>query len=452
MKFDVKNLKLADGGKKRIEWAAREMPVLAKVREDFVKRKPLKNVTLGACLHVTVETANLMLALKAGGAKLALCASNPLSTQDDVAATLVQHYKIPTFARRGENRKVYYGHLNQVLDFKPNVTMDDGADLVSLLHDETSRQARSLSKKVWGSSEETTTGVIRLKSLAKSGKLKFPVIAVNDSKTKFMFDNRYGTGQSTIDGILRATNILLAGKKFVIAGYGWCGRGIAARARGMGAEVIICEVDPVRALEARMDGFRVMTMLEAAEIGDIFVTSTGDMHVIGLEHFERMKDGTIMANAGHFDVEIDVKALGEISKEIIEVRQNLKEYRIGVIPAKSALVSDRGAGIQGTGSRLGGRDDRKGGKSLYLIADGRLVNLASAEGHPAAVMDMSFAGQAKAAEFIAKNHRKLKRQVYALPGEIDTEIARLKLDAMGIKIDELTEEQEKYLSSWEAGT
>lgn len=417
MKFDVKNIKLADKGKSRIAWAGREMPVLAEIREDFAKRWPLKSVTLGACLHVTSETANLMIVLKAGGAKLALCASNPLSTQDDVAAALVQHYKIPTFAKRGENRKVYYDHLNKVLDYKPNVTMDDGADLVSLLHG--LRQAQA--KMVWGSSEETTTGVIRLKSLARSGKLKFPVIAVNDSKTKFMFDNRYGTGQSTIDGILRATNVLLAGKKFVVAGYGWCGRGIANRARGMGAEVIITEVDPVRALEARMDGFRVMTMLEAAEIGDIFVTATGNAHVIDMEHFERMQDGAILANAGHFDVEIDVKALGEIG-EMREIRNNLKEYR----PTKD--------------------------KSIFLIADGRLVNLASAEGHPAAVMDMSFAGQAKAAEFIAKNHRKMKRQVYALPAEIDNEIARLKLDAMGIKIDEFTEEQEKYLSSWEIGT
>lgn len=418
MKYDVKNLKLADKGKNRIQWAAREMPVLAKIREDFAKRKPLKNVMLGACLHVTAETANLMLALKAGGAKLALCASNPLSTQDDVAAALVHHYKIPTFARRGENRSVYYKHLNQVLDFKPNVTMDDGADLVSLLHGKREKLARG----IWGSSEETTTGVIRLKALAKSGKLKFPVIAVNDSKTKFMFDNRYGTGQSTIDGILRATNILLAGKKFVIAGYGWCGRGIANRARGMGAEVVVCEVDPIRALEARMDGFRVMTMVEAAEIGDIFVTATGDARVIDLEHFERMKDGAILANAGHFDVEINVKGLQKISKEMVEVRANLKEHK---------LFKD---------------------KSLFLIADGRLVNLAAAEGHPAAVMDMSFAGQAKAAEFIAKNRKKLKRQVYALPEEIDNEIANLKLDAMGIKIDKLTLEQKKYLSSWEIGT
>lgn len=417
MKYDVKNLRHSDKGKSRIEWAAREMPVLAKIREDFAKRKSLKKVTLGACLHVTAETANLMITLKAGGAKLALCASNPLSTQDDVAAALVQVYKISTFARRGENRKVYYQHLNQVLDFRPNVTMDDGADLVRLLHGDREK----LASGIWGSSEETTTGVIRLKSLAKSGKLKFPVIAVNDSKTKFMFDNRYGTGQSAIDGILRATNILLAGKKFVVAGYGWCGRGIAMRARGMGAEVIVCEVDPIRALEAHMDGFAVMSLLEAAAVGDIFVTATGDINVIDLEHFERLKDGAILANAGHFDVEINVKGLGEIG-EIREIRVNLKDYRIGK------------------------------GKSIFLIAEGRLVNLASAEGHPAAVMDMSFAGQAKAAQYLAKNHRKMKRQVYALPDEIDREIAKLKLDAMGIRIDELTAEQKNYLSSWETGT
>ena len=418
MKFDVKNLKLADAGKKKIEWAGKEMPVLAKIREEFAKKKPLKNVKLAACLHVTAETANLMIALKAGGAKLALCASNPLSTQDDVAAALVHHFKIPVSAKRGENRKVYYQHLNQVLDTKPNVTMDDGADLVSLLHGDREK----LAKGIWGSSEETTTGVIRLKSLAASGKLKFPVIAVNDSKTKHMFDNRHGTGQSTIDGILRATNILLAGKKFVVAGYGWCGRGIATRARGMGADVMVCEVDPVRALEARMDGLTVMPMVEAARFGDIFVTSTGDAHVIDLAAFERMKNGAIIANAGHFDVEINVKALQALAKEKIEVRPNLIQYKINKE------------------------------KSIYLIADGRLVNLASAEGHPAAVMDMSFAGQARAAEFLAKNHRKLKRHVYALPSEIDNNIAQLKLDAMGIKIDELTAEQKKYLSSWEIGT
>ena len=418
MKFDVKNLKLAHAGRKRIEWAAKEMPVLRKIREDFAKRKPLKNVKLAACLHVTSETANLMTTLKAGGAKIALCAANPLSTQDDVAAALVSHYKIPVFARRGENRKVYYQHLKQALALGPNITMDDGADLVSLLHSEEERRARN----IWGSSEETTTGIIRLKNLARSGKLKFPIIAINDSKIKFMFDNRYGTGQSTIDGILRATNILLAGKKFVVAGYGWCGRGIAMRARGMGAEVIVCEVDPIRALEARMDGYRVMNMEEAAVTGDIFVTATGDADVIDIPILERIKDGAILANAGHFDAEINVKGLQEMAKEKIQVRTNLEEYKI----SKE--------------------------KSLYLIAEGRLVNLGSAEGHPAAVMDMSFAGQAKAAEYIVKNHRKLKRQVYALPDEVDEEIAMLKLEAMGIEIDKLTEEQKRYLSSWEIGT
>lgn len=418
MKSDVKNLKLAEQGAKRIEWAAREMPVLRKIREEFAKRKPLRGVRLAACLHVTAETANLMMALRAGGASVALCGSNPLSTQDDVAAALVGAHKLSVFARRGENRKTYYEHLYAVLDSKPNITMDDGADLVGLLHGDRAKQA----KNIWGSSEETTTGVIRLKSLARAGKLKFPVIAVNDSKTKFMFDNRYGTGQSAVDGILRATNILLAGKTFVVIGYGWCGRGIAMRARGMGAEVVVCEVDPIRALEARMDGFGVSSILVAAARGDIFVTATGDRSVLDLEDFEHMKDGAILANAGHFDVEIDVKALKEISKEQIVIRPNLTRYKIS--PEKS----------------------------LYLIAEGRLVNLAAAEGHPAAVMDMSFAGQAKAAEYVAKNHKKLKKQVYALPEEIDREIASLKLAAMGIKIDELTPEQKRYLASWEIGT
>jgi len=418
MKFDVKNLKLADAGRKKIEWAAKEMPVLATIREEFAKKKPLKNLKIGACLHVTAETANLMIALKAGGAKLALCASNPLSTQDDVAASLVQHFKIPVFARRGENRKVYYQHLSAVLDTKPNVTMDDGADLVSLLHTEREK----LAKEIWGSSEETTTGVIRLKSLVKSGKLKFPVIAVNDSKTKHMFDNRYGTGQSTIDGIVRATNILLAGKRFVIAGYGWCGRGLANRARGMGAHVIVTEIDPIRALEARMDGFEVMPMEKAALVGDIFVTATGNVNVIDLGIFERMKNSTIVANTGHFDVEINVKALEKLAREKKQIRTEMVEYKINKE------------------------------KSIYLLAQGRLVNLAAAEGHPAAVMDMSFAGQAFAAQYIAQNRRKLKKQVYALPEEIDQRIAILKLEAMSIKIDELTPEQTNYLSSWELGT
>jgi len=418
MKSDVKNLKFADRGKSRIEWAAREMPVLSKIRDDFLKSKPLKNVKLGACLHVTAETANLMIVLKAGGANLALCASNPLSTQDEVAAALVQHYKIPVFAKRGENRKTYYEHLRSVLAAKPVITMDDGADLVGLLHTEYEKQAKS----IWGSSEETTTGVIRLKSLAKSGKLKFPVVAVNDSKVKYLFDNRYGAGQSTIDGILRATNILLAGKVFVVIGFGWVGRGIAVRARGMGAEVVVCEVDAVRALEARMEGYRVLSTHEAASVGNIFVTATGDINAIDMDAFERMKDGAILANSGHFDVEIDVKGLRSMAKEISEVRPNLQRFTL--TPQKS----------------------------VYLIGEGRLVNLSSAEGHPAAVMDMSFAAQAKAAEYIVKNRRKLKKQVYALPDEIDREIATLKLSAMGIKTDELTAEQKKYLSSWEVGT
>lgn len=432
MKFDVKNLSLAKEGEKRLEWAAREMPVLLKIREDFRKRKPLHKVSLGACLHITAETANLMLTLQAGGARVWLCASNPLSTQDAIAAALVKNHRIPVYAKRGENRKVYYQHLNAVLDINPNLTMDDGADLVSLLHGERATQAKS----VWGSSEETTTGVIRLKSLAQARELKFPVVAVNDSRVKFMFDNRYGTGQSTIDGILRATNILLAGKVFVVGGYGWCGRGIAFRARGMGARVVVAEVDSIRALEAQMDGFSVMPILAAAEIGDIFVTATGDAKVISISHFERMKDGAILANAGHFDVEIDVKALNEITKEKIEIRPNLTQY---VIPNP----------VFRTGRQV--RDDQAE-KSLFLIAEGRLVNLAAAEGHPAAVMDMSFASQAKAAEYLTKHHRKLKREVYALPPEIDGEIARLKLAAMGTAIDELTPEQKKYLQSWEIGT
>jgi adenosylhomocysteinase len=418
MTYDVKNIKQSDKGERRISWAAREMPVLAKIGDDFKKTKPLKGLKIAACLHVTSETANLMLTLKSGGAKLALCASNPLSTQDEVAAALVQKHKIPVFARRGVARKKYYEHLNRALDIKPNVTMDDGADLVSLLHTERTRQI----KDILGSSEETTTGVIRLKSLAKEKKLKFPVIAVNDSKTKYMFDNRYGTGQSTIDGILRATNLLLAGKKFVVAGYGWCGRGIAMRARGMGAHVVVCEVDPVKALEARHDGFEVMTMEEASGIGDIFVSATGDIDVINISDFERMKDGAVVANAGHFDVELDMKGLADMAQSKEEVRPNLVGYKI----SKE--------------------------KTIFVIAEGRLVNLSSAEGHPASVMDMSFAGQALAAQYIKKNHKKLKKQVYALPVEVEQEIARLKLDAMGVEIDKLTAEQRKYLSSWEMGT
>ena len=417
MKYDVKNLKIADAGVKRIEWAAREMPVLHKIAEDFAKRRPLKNVVLAACLHVTAETANLLLALKAGGAKLALSASNPLSTQDDVAAALVAKHKIPVFARRGENRKVYYEHLNSALDFKPNITMDDGADLVSLLHGERERLARG----IWGSSEETTTGVIRLKSLAKSGKLRFPVIAVNDSKTKHMFDNRYGTGQSTIDGILRATNILLAGKKFVVAGYGWCGRGLASRARGMGALVVITEIDPVKALEATMDGFEVLPIVDAIKKADILVTVTGNKHVVDEKHLRVAKDGIIIANSGHFDVEINKDALKKLSKKIKTLRPFVEEYDLGK-------------------------------KKIYLLAEGRLVNLASAEGHPASVMDMSFAGQALASEFMWNNRGKLTGKVYQLPEKLDKQIAALKLKAEGISIDTLTSEQKKYLESWKEGT
>ncbi len=446
MKYDIKNLRLADKGQTRLEWAAREMPVLLKIREDFAKRQPLKKVKLGACLHVTAETANLMQTLKAGGASVALCASNPLSTQDEVAAALVQHHKIPVFAKRGENRKTYYEHLHEVLAFKPVITMDDGADLVSLLHTEYEKQA----KNIWGSSEETTTGVIRLKSLARSGRLKFPVIAVNDSKIKYLFDNRYGTGQSTIDGILRATNILLAGKVFVVIGYGWVGRGIAARARGMGAEVVVCEVDPVRALEARMEGYDVSTTLEAAARGDIFVTATGNINALDLQDFERMKDGTVLANAGHFDVEINVKGLKGIAKDISEVRPNLTEYKLPPLnlPLNTGEKDHRKVSPPSFGKGGG----KEGVRSIFLIVEGRLVNLASAEGHPAAVMDMSFSAQARAAEFIARNHRKLKKQVYALPDEIDQEIASLKLSAMGTSIDSLTTEQKKYLTSWESGT
>jgi len=418
MKYDVKNIKLAERGRKKIDWAAREMPVLKMIERDFKKRKPLKKVKLAACLHVTSETANLMKVLKAGGARVVLCASNPLSTQDEVAASLVAHDKIPVYAKRGVNRKQYYDHLNAALDIKPNITMDDGADLVNLLHTE----RKNLAKNVIGSSEETTTGVIRLKSLAAQKRLLFPVIAVNDSKTKYMFDNRYGTGQSTIDGILRATNVLFAGKRFVVVGYGWCGRGIAARARGMGARVAVVEVDPIKALEARHDGQEVMSMEEASLVGDIFATATGNISVIDIPDFERMKDGAIVCNAGHFDVEINVKGLNEMAQDKEEVRPNLTAYKL----SKE--------------------------KTIYLIAEGRLVNLSSAEGHPAAVMDMSFAGQASAAEYIKKNYKKLKKQVYALPEEVEQNIARLKLEAMGVGIDELTKEQKEYLASWEIGT
>ncbi len=418
MEYDVKDITLAKEGKKRIEWAFKSMNVLKSIQERFSREKPLNGKTIGACLHVTTETANLAITLKKGGASVYLCASNPLSTQDDVAASLVADYGIPVFAIKGEDRETYYKHLNAVLDRKPNITMDDGADLVSSLHS----SRKELASNILGSTEETTTGVIRLKSMERDGVLMFPVIAVNDANTKHMFDNRYGTGQSTLDGIIRATNRLLAGSTFVVAGYGWCGRGLAERARGMGANVIITEVDPLKALEAVMDGFIVMPMEKAAEIGDFFCTVTGDIHVIREEHFEKMKDSAIVANAGHFDVEIDVKALKRIAIHERDVRPFVREYTL------------------------------PNGNNIYLLAEGRLINLSAAEGHPSSVMDMSFANQALSAEYITKHHTELKKKVYAVPREIDETIARLKLETLGVKIDTLTEEQKEYLASWTAGT
>lgn len=417
MKYDIKNVSLAAEGKKRIAWAERQMDVLRQISARFQKEKPLKGVRVSACLHVTAETANLMKTLKDGGADVVLTASNPLSTQDDAAAGIVKDFGIPVFAIKGEDRATYYRHLNAALDHKPHITMDDGADLVSLLHTKRTNDA----KNIQGSTEETTTGVIRLKSMAEKGVLKFPVVAVNDSKTKHFFDNRYGTGQSTMDGIIRATNILLAGKTVVIVGYGWCGRGAAMRARGLGAHVIVTEVDHVKAIEAVMDGFMVMPMQKAAVVGDIFITLTGDIHVIRMEHFRKMKDSAIVCNSGHFDVEIDMEALRKAATSKREVRNFVMEYTLGE-------------------------------KRVNVIAEGRLVNLAAAEGHPAAVMDMSFANQALAAEFIVKNVKKLEKKVYTLPEETDNTIAQLKLKAMGVSIDTLTPEQKKYLSSWEFGT
>ncbi len=418
MDYDVKDINLADKGKDRIEWAFQTMDVLYSIQKRFEKEKPLKGKTIGACLHVTTETANLAVTLKKGGADVYLCASNPLSTQDDVAAALVKHYNIPVYAIKGEDRDTYYSHLNAVLDKKPNITMDDGADLVSLLHSE----RKELADNVIGSTEETTTGVIRLKSMEKDNVLLFPVIAVNDANTKHMFDNRYGTGQSTLDGIIRATNRLIAGSVFVVAGYGWCGKGLADRARGMGANVIVTETDPLRALEAVMDGFRVMPIAEAAKIGDFFCTVTGDIHVIRKEHFEVMKDGAIVANSGHFDVEIDVKGLHEIAVESRDIRDFVKEYKL------------------------------KNSNRIYLLAEGRLVNLSAAEGHPSSVMDMSFANQALSAEYLTNNGKNLDKKVYVVPKEIDDNIAALKLDTLGVKHDELTQEQKEYLSSWTIGT
>jgi adenosylhomocysteinase len=415
---DIKNISLAPKGKLRIEWAGNSMGVLKLIEKRFARESPLKGIRIAACLHVTAETANLMLALKTGGASLALCASNPLSTQDDVAASLVNDYNIPVFAIKGEDTKSYYKHLNKVLDTHPNLTMDDGADLVSLLHKERKNQL----KEVIGSNEETTTGVIRLRAMEKDGALKIPVYAVNDSDTKHMFDNRYGTGQSTLDGIMRATNILFAGKTFVVAGYGWCGRGLASRARGMGSHVVVTEVDPIKALEAVMDGFVVMRIADAAKVGDIFVTVTGDKGVISLEHILKMKDGAIIANAGHFNVEVAVDELEKKAKAKRKMREYVDEYTL------------------------------PNGSRRYVLGEGRLINLAAAEGHPAEVMDMSFANQALAAEFLVQNKDHLSVKVYTISPEMDREIARLKLVSMGIKFDTLTAEQKKYLNSWDEGT
>jgi len=418
MEFHVKDLNLADEGLKLIEWAEMDMPVLRQIRERFKKEKPLKGIRIGGCLHITTETANLARTLKEGGAEVYLCASNPLSTKDEVASALVKYFEIPVFAIRGEDRETYYSHIKAVLDKVPHITIDDGADLVSTLHKERPEQA----EKVLGGTEETTTGVIRLRAMAEDGVLKYPIIAVNDALTKHLFDNRYGTGQSTIDGILRATNRLLAGSVFVVAGYGWCGKGLAMRARGMGARVVVTEVDPLKALEAVMDGYLVMPMDKAAEIGDFFCTVTGNRSVIRKEHFLKMKDGAIVANSGHFDVEINLNDLKEISTNVRKIRREVEEYTL------------------------------KNGRRIYVLSQGRLVNLASAEGHPSGVMDMSFANQALCVEYIVKNHEKLEKKVYSVPEEIDREVARLKLTAMGIEIDTLTEEQKEYLSSWEMGT
>jgi adenosylhomocysteinase len=418
MEYDVKDLNLADKGKLRMEWAGRFMPVLSSIREEFSKKKPLKGIRIAACLHVTSETANLMHVLKEGGADVRLTASNPLSTQDDIAACMVKHYKIPTFCIKGEDHKTYYRHINQALDVNPQITMDDGADLVSILHSE----RKDLLDNITGGTEETTTGVIRLKSMAQEKVLRYPIIAVNDAKTKHLFDNRYGTGQSTIDGILRSTNILLAGLNFVVAGYGWCGRGVAMRANGSGAKVIVCEVDPLRALEAVMDGFQVMSFKEASKIGDVFITVTGDKSIIREEHFALMKDGAIVANSGHFNVEIDIPALERMSSKKRRVRDFVDEYTL------------------------------KNGRKIYLLGEGRLINLAAAEGHPAVVMDMRFANQALSAELLTKEGKNMAKEVFAVPEKIDQEIARLKLKSMGVKIDRLTAEQKKYLSDWKEGT
>ncbi|MDY6854146.1 MAG: adenosylhomocysteinase [Thermodesulfobacteriota bacterium] len=418
MDFDIKDINLAEEGRLRIEWANKSMPVLNLINDRFEKEKPLKGVNVAACLHVTTETASLMMTLKAGGAFVVVCASNPLSTQDDVAASLVRDCEIPVFAKKGEDNDTYYKHINSALDIKPMITMDDGADLVSTLHS----QRTELIDGIIGGTEETTTGIIRLRSMADEGVLRYPIIAVNDADTKHLFDNRYGTGQSTIDGIIRATNRLLAGSVFVVCGYGWCGRGVAMRARGMGANVIITEVDPLRALEAVMDGFRVMPIADAAQIGDFFCTLTGDINVIRKEHFLMMKDGTIIANSGHFNVELEIKGLEEISDNKRRIRDSIDEYTL------------------------------KDGRKINLLGEGRLINLASAEGHPSSVMDMSFANQALSAEYLVSNNKKFDNRVYRVPIEIDKRIAKLKLESMGIQIDSLTQEQKKYLASWDMGT
>jgi len=418
MDYDVKDLELAAKGKRKIEWAGRYMPVLQSLKGKFAKENPLRGVKISACLHVTSETGNLMDVLKTGGAKVTLTASNPLSTQDEIAAALVKHYKIPVFAIKGEDNKTYYKHINQALNHGPQITMDDGADLVSTVHS----KRKSLLEDIIGGTEETTTGVIRLRSMAEKKVLGYPIISVNDANTKHLFDNRYGTGQSTIDGILRATNILIAGLNFVASGYGWCGRGVALRAKGAGAKVIVCEVDPLRALEAVMDGFQVMSSDEAAKIGDIFVTLTGVKNVITHRHFLKMKDGAIVANSGHFNVEIDIPALKELSKEKRKIREFVEEFTL------------------------------KNGKKIYLLAEGRLINLAAAEGHPATVMDMSFANQALSVSYLIQERGNLQKKVYAVPREIDEEIARMKLKSMGIKIDKLSLEQKRYLADWKEGT
>ncbi|MGB9836242.1 MAG: adenosylhomocysteinase [Candidatus Saccharicenans sp.] len=418
MEYEIRDLKLAEAGKLRIDWAANSMPVLAKIKEKFSREKPLKGIRISACLHVTSETANLMIALKAAGAEVRLAASNPLSTQDEVAAALVKYEKIPVFAIKGEDQKTYYNHIESALAHRPHITMDDGADLVSTIH----ARRRELIPNILGGTEETTTGVIRLKSMARTGVLSYPIIAVNEARTKHLFDNRYGTGQSTIDGILRSTNILLAGMTVVVCGYGWCGKGVATRARGAGARVIVCEVDHLKALEATMDGYEVMPLKKAASRGDVFITVTGNKQVINRTHFQLMKDGAIVANSGHFNVEIDLPALEQMSINKRKVREFVEEFTL------------------------------KNGKRIYVLAEGRLINLSAAEGHPALVMDMSFANQALSVLYLKENGQKLKKEVYPVPEDIDTEIARLKLASMGIKIDRLTSEQKRYLAGWKEGT